>query len=62
MAIQNGVRGLRPELGQNLASLQATQAQRDVSQYGLNQGKMIWRCDLCSDADCEHKLFSQLLK
>jgi nicotinamide riboside kinase len=62
MAIQNGVRGLRPELGQNLASLQATQAQRDVSQYGLNQGKMIWRCDLCSDSDCEHKLFSQLLK
>jgi nicotinamide riboside kinase len=62
MAIQNGVRGLRPELAQNLASLQATQAQRDVSQYGLNQGKMVWRCDLCSDADCEHKLFSQLLK
>lgn len=62
MAIQNGVRGLRPELAQNLASLQATQAQRDMSQYGLNQGKMVWRCDLCSDADCEHKLFSQLLK
>ncbi len=62
MAIQNGVRGLRPELAQNLASLQATQTQRDVNQYGLNQGKMVWRCDLCSDADCEHKLFSQLLK
>ena len=62
MAIQNGVRGLRPELAQNLASLQATQTQRDVNQYGLNQGKMVWRCDLCSDSDCEHKLFSQLLK
>ncbi len=62
MAIQNGLTGLSPELGKNLASIQAIQSQRDVNQYGLNQGKMVWRCDLCSDADCEHKLFSQLLK
>ncbi len=62
MAIQNGLHGLSPELGKNLASIQAIQSQRDVNQYGLNQGKMVWRCDLCSDADCEHKLFSQLLK
>jgi nicotinamide riboside kinase len=62
MAIQNGLHGLSPELGKNLASIQAIQSQRDVNQYGLNHGKMVWRCDLCSDADCEHKLFSQLLK
>ncbi len=62
MAIQNGLHGLSPELGKNLASIQAIQSQRDVNQYGLNQGKMVWRCDLCSDADCEHKLFSQLLR
>ncbi len=62
MAIQNGLHGLSPELGKNLASIQAIQSQRDLNQYGLNQGKMVWRCDLCSDADCEHKLFSQLLK
>ena len=42
--------------------LQPTQAQREVSQYGLNQGQTAWRCDLCSDAECEHRLFSDLLK
>ncbi len=62
MAIRDGVAGLSPELGQNLASFKAIQSQRDESQYGLNKGKTVWRCDLCSDAECEHKLFSGLLK
>lgn len=62
MAIREGVGNLSDELSTHLASFKAVQSQRDTSQYGLNQGKTVWRCDLCSDADCEHKLFSDLLK
>ena len=62
MAIREGVGELSADLGQHLASYQAIQTQRDESQYGLNKGTMAWRCDLCSDAECEHKLFSDLLK
>ena len=55
---------LPPELKSLLASLALsdTQLQRENNQFGLNQGRTVWRCDLCSDADCEHKLFSDLLK
>lgn len=55
---------LRPELQSLLASLPlvATQQERENAQFGLNRGRTAWRCDLCSDADCEHKLFSDLLK
>lgn len=61
MALQDS---LPPELKNLLASLALsdTQMQRENNQFGLNQGRTVWRCDLCSDADCEHKLFSDLLK
>jgi hypothetical protein len=61
MALQDS---LPPELKSLLASLALsdTQLQRENNQFGLNQGRTAWRCDLCSDADCEHKLFSDLLK
>ena len=62
MAIREGVGELSEDLGQHLVSFKTIQAERDVSQFGLNQGKTVWRCDLCSDADCEHKLFSKLIK
>lgn len=62
VAIQEAVTPLNAELGQYLASFKSLKTQREVAQYGLNQGKTAWRCDLCSDADCEHKLFSDLLK
>lgn len=62
LAIQEGVAHINSELGQHLSSFKSVQAQREFSQYGLNRGKTAWRCDLCSDADCEHKLFSDLLK
>ena len=62
MAIRNGINNLSEELGQHLSRFKALQTQRDESQYGLNKGKTAWRCDLCSDAECEHKLFSDLLK
>jgi HTH-type transcriptional regulator, transcriptional repressor of NAD biosynthesis genes len=62
LAIQEGVTHINSELLPHLRSFKSAQTQREVSQYGLNQGKTAWRCDLCSDADCEHKLFSDLLK
>ena len=62
MAIREGVGELSEDLGKHLASFKTIQSERDVSQFGLNQGKTAWRCDLCSDADCEHKLFSKLIK
>jgi hypothetical protein len=62
MAIREGLSHLNDGLAKQLASLQAAQTLRSESQYGLNRGKTAWRCDLCSDADCEHRLFSDLLK
>ena len=62
MAVREGLSHLNDGLANQLASLHAAQTVRTESQYGLNKGKTAWRCDLCSDADCEHKLFSDLLK
>lgn len=64
LAISQGIANLNEplDLKFSVPGLQATQTQREVSQYGLNQGKTAWRCDLCSDAECEHRLFSDLLK
>ncbi len=61
MALQES---LRPELKSLLSALSRleTQIEREESQFGLNKGQTAWRCDLCSDAVCEHKLFSDLLK
>ena len=39
-----------------------SQIERTQSQFGLNQGRSAWRCDLCSDAGCEHRVFSDVLK
>ena len=64
LAISQGIANLNEplDLKFSVPGLQLTQAQREVSQYGLNQGKTVWRCDLCSDSECEHRLFSDLLK
>jgi nicotinamide riboside kinase len=62
LAIREGLGHLSEDLAYKLSSLQAAQTVRTESQYGLNKGKTAWRCDLCSDAECEHKLFSDLLK
>ena len=42
--------------------LQAAQTTRTQGQYALNRGRTVWNCDKCSDAACEHRLFSDLLK
>ena len=64
LAISQGIANLNEplDLKFSMPGLQPTQTQREVSQYGLNQGKTAWRCDLCSDSECEHRLFSDLLK
>jgi hypothetical protein len=28
----------------------------------LTQGRVTWNCEKCSDPDCEHRLFTPLLK
>jgi len=64
LAISQGLTHLNEHLDLKFSvpNLQTTQAQREVSQYGLNQGRTAWRCDLCSDAECEHRLFTDLIK
>ena len=47
-------------LGDTLLS--AAQTTRAQAQYALNRGRTAWACDKCSDAECEHRLFSDLLK
>jgi HTH-type transcriptional repressor of NAD biosynthesis genes len=34
---------------------------RENAQYALNEGRTPWLCEKCSDADCEHRLFTGLL-
>lgn len=36
--------------------------QRVEAQYALNRGRTAWNCDKCSDAACEHRLFSDLIQ
>jgi nicotinamide riboside kinase len=35
---------------------------REQGQYAINQGRSVWQCNDCSDPDCEHLLFTRLLK
>ena len=42
--------------------LQAAQTTRNQGQYALNRGRTAWSCDKCSDADCEHRLFTDLIQ
>jgi nicotinamide riboside kinase len=66
--LNNALVALREALSERLtaevanAIFESSEQQRQDRQYGLNKGTMAWRCDLCSDAECEHKLFSDLLK
>lgn len=42
--------------------LRPADAVRDSVQFGIAGGRRAWRCDRCSDADCEHRLFRDLLR
>lgn len=35
---------------------------RESAQFALNAGRTPWLCEKCSDPDCEHRLFTGLLK
>ena len=35
---------------------------RVEAQYALNRGRTAWNCDKCSDAACEHRLFTDLIQ
>jgi hypothetical protein len=35
---------------------------RELAQFALNEGRTPWLCEKCSDPDCEHRLFTGLLK
>ena len=35
---------------------------REDLQYALNAGRTPWRCEKCSDPDCEHRMFTGLLQ
>jgi nicotinamide riboside kinase len=35
---------------------------REQAQFAINKGRTVWQCNECSDPDCEHKLFTALLK
>lgn len=37
------------------------QARQDA-QFDLNRGRTPWSCEKCSDPDCEHRLFTGLIK
>jgi len=35
---------------------------RVEAQYALNRGRTAWNCEKCSDAACEHRLFTDLIQ
>lgn len=41
---------------------QAAWRRREAAQFDLNEGRTPWSCEKCSDPDCEHRLFTGLLK
>ncbi len=40
----------------------ASHTLREQAQYLLNKGRTPWLCETCSDPDCEHRLFTGLLR
>jgi hypothetical protein len=45
----------------NSLRLQTDTAAAQSRQFALNGGRTPWRCESCSDPDCEHRLFTGLL-
>ena len=41
---------------------EATWLRRESAQFALNEGRTPWLCEKCSDPDCEHRLFTGLLR
>jgi len=51
----------RMETVLNSLGLQTDTAAAQSRQFALNGGRTPWRCESCSDPDCEHRLFTGLL-
>ena len=51
----------RMETVLNSLGLQTDTAAAQSRQFALNGGRTPWRCESCSDPDCEHRLFTDLL-
>ena len=49
-------------LALGLTADEAAQAQREAAQFDLNRGRTPWSCERCSDPECEHRLFTGLLR
>ncbi len=41
---------------------ETTWQRRESAQFALNEGRTPWLCEKCSDPDCEHRLFTGLLR
>ncbi len=41
---------------------EAARQSRQDAQFDLNRGRTPWSCESCSDPDCEHRLFTGLLR
>ena len=39
-----------------------TREAREQAQFDLNRGRTAWLCEKCSDPECEHRLFTGLLR
>ena len=39
----------------------AAHAAREQAQFAINRGRSVWRCEDCSDPECEHRLFTGLM-
>jgi len=59
--VLQGSLALRMETVLNSLGLQTDTAAAQSRQFALNGGRTPWRCESCSDPDCEHRLFTGLL-
>ena len=61
LAFQTFHGGLAQRLAQAWRALAPLGVARRQEQPELTEGRVPWRCDSCSDPDCEHRLFGRLL-
>jgi len=60
--LHNALQALGLDTHSDCPVLHAAQMTREQGQYALNRGRTAWVCDTCSDAACEHRLFTSLLR
>lgn len=59
--VLQGSQAQRMDTVLNTLGLQADTAAAQSRQFALNGGRTPWRCESCSDPDCEHRFFTGLL-